>query len=359
MLGIALILALGASAAEAPQECRERFKPEYAERWELSQAAWEAGCAQGRDSAELLRSGQAAFLRACAGVFAAPLAQKRTIRSTVDALCAQGAAGRSRLIEELGLELIPPPRPAPADPAPAPAAEAEAGGNGMGPITKAIAAAKERWGEQTCLSAIVYHWGPKRLNKEMRVTDGGVSSSKLLPYEDHVEGYHYYFYEPSRWRDSLTVRYYDKIDHAFNILQERLFGPELEHGAKSTGSDCLEEVDVDAARALKLAVKAGVGAGEESGVRAYLLSPGSWEEAYGQCERGLRKGYTFWCSRSLPARQKKLAHRKELWVVSAMAKTAFIDAAKGELLFVAGSEFQPIRFSDPTGGAAGLFGESK
>lgn len=345
------LLALGVGAARASADCRDAYRPEHAALWEIEEAA----CAAGGEAPELLRAGQAAFQRSCSALFQAEVDKGRLPPTTVLAFCAQGVPGRRRLRADLGL--APEATPAAEGGQGPPGETPRPGEGGMGPLPLAVEATKAKWGGG-CLSAMGYSWTPTRLNRDR----GDKWSGKLEPYVDSLEGYQYFFYLPSKSASSLTVSFADDTDGAFAILKERLKGPEFEEAAKNTGNDCLARVEVDAGKALQLAEKAGVAADpsevadrtagseaqrEKAGVTASLVSPGTWLEFYAKCSRGLSRGMTYWCAGPLTKSEQRRLARRELWVVEADGKTAFIDAAKGELLFVKRLTYRAL----PLGGA--------
>lgn len=334
----ALLLSLLWASPASAVDCAARYEKSYADIWELNAGSWNAACRKGREAAEILRSAQTHFIRACKKRFREPLKTKRLIEGTVRAYCAQGVRGRARLLRQMGMPLVPgvPKKKE------AVSQEGVPGSGGMGPMAAATRIARSKWGDDLCLSAMGYYWVPKVLNKEKNPGRTG----DLEPYEDHIEGFRYYFHSHNNWQESFVVRFYDKIDAAFNILQERLQGPEMIAGIKETGQDCLRKVDTEPEAALTVANKHGLILGEGSGYQIYLISPETWKENYEKCLRGLRKGLRFWCTEALSRRQQRKLRGKELWVVISEGKTAFVNAEDGEFLFLSGAKFQPLRMPE-------------
>ncbi|MBI4423184.1 MAG: hypothetical protein HY554_05635 [Elusimicrobia bacterium] len=325
------VFLLGASlaAAQAPA-CRDAYRAEYAELWELSRPAWEAACAGGAETAQALRYLQRAFQADCAKVFSAEIQKGRASESTVLAFCAQGVPGRRRLRSDLGL-------PAEASPGAEPAAEGtrapKPGESGMGPMASAVAAAKDRWAG-ACLLAMEYAWtagqAHVRFNRETK-------QDEYRP--EAYESYQYVFHAPAKESSTLLVSYGDVTNHG-KIL-ERLQGPELEELRKSVeGEDCLVTVAVDLQEALAVAGKSGW-APDGSRVTAYLLSRQVWAKNRGVCHgRQPESPDEVPCPKLSKAEQRRLGGR-ELWVLVSGGKTAFLDAAKGERLLSWRVEYGP------------------
>lgn len=342
--GLLLALALAAPAAQArqtPAECQAAYKDAYLEQWELKRDDWDAGCALGHESPEVTKAGQLAFQRECSKEFASA---KNLAPGMAESYCAQGVAGRRRLKAQLGMPAEGLPASAITG-APEPP-RAKPGDSGMGPLPMAVEAAKGRWGNEACLNAMVYFFQESRFNVERG--EGG--KSNLQPYTGQVESYYYYFAVPGKSKASPVVAFFDNIDPAFCIIHERLKGPEFDEAVKATGSDCLTKVEVPAPQALKVAGEGKLDLSGRAGLTAYLLSPASWGVLYGNCERGLRMGLTRWCKKALTKRQLRSLARKDLWIVDAEGKQAFIDAAEPKLLFVSDADIDLIHYQETGGG---------
>jgi len=312
------LLLLLCPAPALAEPCAEAYKPEYEKTWEVTQAQWSSACAAIPDARKTLRDAQQRFMRRCAKEF------KTLNQGDVISFCAQGAPGRGRLREKAG---VPPP------PGKPPEEQAAAAPEGKGPLEPATRAAVARWGKDACLSAMLYHRMPFTLKRE-RASAGtfGVAETRLEPYAAQLQLYQYEFHNPSAYRDGHIVRYYDRVDPAFSILKENMAGPELEVGAKNAGGDCLGEPKLDVRGAVAKAGEGGMKPGGSEDVHVYLLSPGSWAEYYGRCERGLEKGLKFWCSGRIPARQLEKLKGKALWAVVGGGRTAFVDAGTGDFI---------------------------
>lgn len=228
------------------------------------------------------------------------------------------------------------------------APEEKAGDNDMGPFSASIAAAKAHWAPDACLSAMVYYY-----RSDVFHVEKGEIRSKLEKRSGYVEGYYYYFAVDSKPNSSPLVAYSDEVDTAFCIVHDRLKGPEFSESPKDTGSDCLTKVDVSALQAIGVAQKAGVDTGgDEDGVSVFLLSRQTWSRLYDKCVRGLSLNMKRWCAHALSKRQERLAANKDIWVVAAKGKQAFIDGMRPELLFTTNAGFELIPFQNTPAGIA-------
>jgi hypothetical protein len=326
------LLLLLASSAAAEDGCRTAYKSDYAEQWELSRTSWNLACEQKREVAEILRSGQRDFQRACERTFASRVTGGLQNKASVTALCAQGISGRNRLEQK-----YLPPKPVRAAPPP----EVEPAESGMGPMTLAINTAHKTWGNDLCLSAMVYFIGPKTLKKERNPGKDGT----LISYEDHLESYRYYFHSRQKWEDTYEIRFEDRIDRAFKILKGRLDGPEPIVARKLTGKDCLKKVNTEPKVAVDVALKHGALSSMDDPLIVYLASEDTWKESYTRCLRGLRKGMRLWCKGKLRGWQEKRLRSKELWVVNTPGRSTFVDAETGSYLFFSRAKFEPVRIA--------------
>jgi len=305
----------------------EAYKAEYEKTWEVSQAQWRSACAAVSDAAKTLRDAQQRFMRRCSGEFSA------LNRGDVMSLCAQGVPGRDKLREKAG---VPPPAKAPG-----PSSAAASIPEGMGPLEPATQAARSRWGTGNCLSAMLYHRMPATLKRERALSGTfGVQETRLEPYAGQLQLYQYEFHDTAAPKDGHVVRYYDKVDPAFSILKESMAGPELEVGAKNLGSDCAGKPKFDARGAVEKAGEGGLKSGGSEDLLVYLLSPGSWSAYYGRCERGLKRGLTFWCVRPIPAEKLEKLKGKPLWVAVSGGRSAFVDAGAGDFILMVEGEYK-------------------
>jgi hypothetical protein len=99
----AFALAPRAQARESKDACLAAYNADYAANWRLVRAAWDAKCAEGMESGEIIRSHQAAFVGSCVEKFL-PGAQKAGFNgSDLHAYCARGTSAEEMLSARTGI----------------------------------------------------------------------------------------------------------------------------------------------------------------------------------------------------------------------------------------------------------------
>ena len=265
----AFLLAAALAGARAA-DCGTSFDPVYERDWGIRREDWAAACALGYDQAEALRALQKKSVEQCAERFLKPAKDKKMGETSVRSLCAQGAAGRAKLIE-----LTAPPAPPKPSAAPKPADAMSEVPSGLGPIHDALGAARTEWKPDACLALLTYHW------QEHAKQDSGIR---------------YAFYSKQSWRSSWVYTSFHQP-------------PEGRQEPKRTPNHCLNtvEVQVDLPAALERAGKNGVATWAASEVTAELsfmtadvAAANAPLSGVGRALANRLKGKTFWNIRVRP-----------------------------------------------------------
>ncbi len=284
---LALPVMFALAGAARAESCAQAYKPDFEAQWRIPRAAWEKGCAEGREAEELMRAFQRGFMTQCAARLKGPAAAAKTAESGVQAYCAQGVAGEVRLAGQLGVPL-PSSKPRPA---PAPARPAAA--DGMGPLAVSLEEARKKWHPDACLALLEHHY------------TGG---------ETKYDNFKYYFWSPAAPRESFGVTWQDR-------RFKKVDAPESAVDVYVTDGGCLGAQGAGIDQALAAARGMGLALGGTALFTVTLYSPGAW------------KGWFH--SPQLPPDQAPLAAGKVLWTVAEFeGRTAVVDASNGKGLFL-------------------------
>ncbi|MDE2292422.1 MAG: hypothetical protein KGL53_10095, partial [Elusimicrobia bacterium] len=254
---LALLVAVPARAGDCPGA----YKDEWQAMWRISRADWQKACAKNDDPANLLYSFQRGWIDDCTRRFTDAVVDGKVSADRAQAACAEGVDAADQLAASLD---IPSDKPLPPPPPPRPPAAED-----MGPVGRALVAARQGWRPDACLAAMCYGYYMAAL-VQIDPSDRAKTISAPGPLED----YSYYFWSRSRPNGAYRVRWSDKEDPAFFILKSRLAGPEAGDSAYVTTGGCLTGSGIGLERALSAAQAAGLGTGPGDTLKAYLLSPG-------------------------------------------------------------------------------------
>lgn len=320
------------TAAADPAACAKGFKPEHAVEWGATQGAWNALCAKGFDAVDALRQAQRDSIARCVAKFQPYEAQGKLANGQAQAFCARGASGRAELAESAGL---PPERP---KPPPGPRIPTRKPGSaGMGPLSQALAKARDAWQADVCLSGVYYQY------RVLQLYAGCTREDEYLR-RDGFDKYSYFFASPASQRDIYRVIFTD----AHNGCPDApyLKGPAHENFPKTAGLDaCLEGVKLDIDQAFAVAAKHGWV--PDDTIFAWLTTPprGFFAKACGSRTDAVSAepwygSYKVECGDGRWDQGKlRPATGKPVWILSSARKTAVIDAATGRFRLLGAGHF--------------------